>query len=451
MLMRTRSVFLGLTLLLASSPAWAQQLSSTAVEELTLAHAVELALTDNRQIQIAKLESEKFYDRLAVAKTRRLPQFEFSLLGAELLKRVNFDFKQGDLGTLTGIGPVPEKDVTVTAPRKPAFFYGGSVFQPLSQQYRLSLIDRKIEVGRQISNEQLRAKQLEIANSVKKAYYSLLQSQSALESVQERLKLYRELDRVTDQYLVQQVALKADSLDVKTRVEKIVYETMALQDQVTDEKEKLNILLGRNISTEFRVNVVPVPTRYEDNLAAARDEAVAQRPELREAQLKVEAAEYDRRIKKSEYIPDLSVGFRFSSVENVKLLPQNLLQAGFLLTWEPFDWDRKKREMDENAKTAQQARHGLNEAQDKVLVEVGDQFRKLRQARQLLLAAQLGQETARENVRVLNVRYEQQESLFKDVLQAQSSLADADDQYQKALLSFWTAKADFERAVGTNP
>src|SRR5262245_50393437 len=211
MLMRTRSVFLGLTLLLASSPAWAQELSSTSVEELTLAHAVEMALKDNRQIQISKLEYEKFYDRLAVAKTRRLPQFEFSLLGAELLKRVNFDFKQGDLGTLTGIGPVPEKDVTVTAPRKPAFFYGGSIFQPITQQYRLSLIDRKIQVGQQIADQELRGKRLEIANNVKKAYYSLLQSQSALESVEESLKLYRELDRVTDQYLVQQVALKADS------------------------------------------------------------------------------------------------------------------------------------------------------------------------------------------------------------------------------------------------
>src|SRR5262249_13555205 len=170
-----------------------------------------------------------------------------------------------------------------------------------------------------------------------------------------------------------------------------------------------------------------------------------------EAQLKVEAAEYDRRIKKSEYIPDVSVGVRYASIQNVKLLPDNLVEAGFLLTWEPFDWGRKKREMEEHVKTADQARTNLKEAQDKVLVEVGDQFRKLRQSRQLLIAAQLGQETARENVRVLNVRYAAQESLFKDVLQAQSSLAEADHQYQQALLSFWTAKADFERAVGVNP
>jgi outer membrane protein TolC len=38
--------------------------------------------------------------------------------------------------------------------------------------------------------------------------------------------------------------------------------------------------------------------------------------------------------------------------------------------------------------------------------------------------------------------------LLKDVLQAQSSLSEADKKYQDAILSFWTAKAEFEKAVG---
>jgi outer membrane protein TolC len=38
--------------------------------------------------------------------------------------------------------------------------------------------------------------------------------------------------------------------------------------------------------------------------------------------------------------------------------------------------------------------------------------------------------------------------LLKDVLQAQTVLANSDYDYQKALLAFWTAKADFEKAIG---
>jgi len=437
-----------LSFLIIPTRARSQQSTATPAEELTLDQAISLALKENRQVKVAMLELNKFADHLAVAKTHRLPQFNFSVLAGELLKRIDFDFKKGDLGTLTGIGPVPQTDISVTTPRRPAFYLTGGVFQPLSQQYRLSLVDRKIETGREIAREQLRGKQLEIANNVKRTYFAVLQSQSALESVEEMLKLYQELDRVTDQYVVQQVALKADSLEVKTRVQKVVYEAMTLRDGLEEQRETLNNLLGRDIRTEFRVRPVPELTRYEADLTTARDLALAQRPEVKEAQLKVNAAEYDRRIKKSEYIPDLSIGVGFISPQNINLLPQNITHAGFLLTWEPFDWGRKRHEMSEKGKAIEQAETSLRETQNQVLIEIGDKYRKLSQSRQMLLTAQLAQETARENVRVSNARYAAQEVLFKDVRQSQAALAEANHQYQQALLSYWTAKADFEKAVG---
>jgi outer membrane protein TolC len=244
--------------------------------------------------------------------------------------------------------------------------------------------------------------------------------------------------------------LRADSLEVKTRVQKIVYEAMTLRDQLEDQREKLNNLMGRDIRTEFRVRPAPEVALYEADLNAAREQALAIRPEVKEAGLKVKAAEYDRRIKKSEYIPDVSVGMRYVSVQDVKLLPQNIAQVGFLVTWEPFDWGRKRHEMSEIGKTVAQAETSLRETQNLIQIEVGDKFRKLRQARQALLTAQLGQDTARENVRVLNARYAAQEALIKDVLQSQAALAEANHQYQQALLSFWTAKADFEKAIGAD-
>jgi outer membrane protein TolC len=430
--------------------AWSQQSAAPDVEELSLEQAVALALKENRQVKIASLELDKFSDRLAVARTRRLPHFEFSLMATQLINPIEFNFKKGDLGNLTGIGPVPATDVSVKAPRRPALFITGSAFQPLSQQYRLGLVDRKIETGREIAWEQLRGKQLEIASNVKRAYYAVLQSQSALRSVEQTLKLYQELDRVTDQYVVQQIALRVDSMEVKTRVQKIVYEAMTLRDQLEDQREKLNQLLGRDIRTEFRVIPVPELTSYEFDLNDARELALARRPEVREAQLKVQAAKYDRRIKKSEHIPDLSVGVRYESIQNVKLLPQNILQAGFQLTWEPFDWGRKRREMAEIDKTTAQAEAGLRETQNLILIEVGDKFRKLRQSRQALITAKLGQDAARETVRVLNARYSLQEVLIKDVLQSQAALAEANHQHQQALLSFWTARADFEKAIGVD-
>ena len=68
-------------------------------------------------------------------------------------------------------------------------------------------------------------------------------------------------------------------------------------------------------------------------------------------------------------------------------------------------------------------------------------------ARQALVVAQLKQQTARENIRVSTDKYKVEAALLSDVLQTQATLADADYEYQKALLAFWTAKAEYEKSI----
>jgi len=49
---------------------------------------------------------------------------------------------------------------------------------------------------------------------------------------------------------------------------------------------------------------------------------------------------------------------------------------------------------------------------------------------------------------VLMNQYQQKVALFKDVLQQRSSLENVTTQNSQALLSFWAAKADFEKSLG---
>src|SRR5204862_6007315 len=137
-------------------------------------------------------------------------------------------------------------------------------------------------------------------NHVKQTYYRILQDQNALDSLLEAIKYYRELDRVTVDNVTQQVSLKADSLEVKTRLAKAEYEALNQTNQLVTEKEQLNNLLGRDVRAEFRVAAIADAGSFETDLALARTRALDQRPELREARLKVTQAEVDRRIKKSE-------------------------------------------------------------------------------------------------------------------------------------------------------
>jgi len=417
-------------------------------EALTLEQAVALALEGNRTVRNAELEVSKADDRLAAAKTHRLPSLNFNAFSSLLLQRIDFLFKQGDFGTFPTGTPNPSQDVTISTPRTFNLFVYASADQPLSQLYRINLSVRLNELNRQLAAEDLQAHRQSITNDVKKAYFEVLQTQSALEATDESIKLYRELDRVTGEYVLQLVALKSQGLEVKARLAKAEHDALTLQNALSSQKENLNQLLGRAITTEFRASPIPEMAPFEVDLAAAQERARAQRPEVKEARLKLKQAELDRRVKKAEYIPDLSLSYRYLSPFGIEFVPKNISAVGLFLSWEPFDWGRKKRELAEKTKTQQQANTSVEDAEAKVLLDVNTRFRKLQEARSSLHLSELSQETDREKLRVTSNRYSQKAALLDDVLEAQAALAQSNHQYRQALATFWTARADFERAVG---
>ncbi len=427
---------------------WCQSGNNAPGETLTLRQAVDLVLRQNRLVHHERLEVEKASDRLAAIATRRLPGFDVSLLQLQWFNPPEFRFRQGVFGTFPGLGPVPPANTTVASSHGPSAFIVARATQPLTQLHRIGLGIRMSEMGRDVAESKLQTKQRDVAHQVKRAYYAILQLQSALDASEGTLKLYRELDRVVGEYVAQQVALTSDSLDAKTQLAKEEYESLRLRNNMAASKELLNHLLGRDIRTEFAVDPVSAGTVYEVELSSAQSRALAERPEIEEAQVKLKLAEYDHRLKKAEAIPDVSLTFSYYSAFGVSVLPQNASGVGFTMNWEPFDWGRRKHEMAEKQKTIEQAREGLREAESLILRDVSDRFRRLQEARALLRVSQLHREAAGEKLRVATNKYAQEVTLYKDVLQTQAAGAEAQDKYQQALLAFWTARADFEKAIG---
>jgi outer membrane protein TolC len=437
-----------ITLILSSGNVLAQQKEAApSGEVLTLDAAIALALRDNRLVKNAELGVGKAGDEVAAAQTLRLPSMHLYTLASEQLVKQDTSFNHSSSTLVPSVGPF----FSINIPRRPTAIVAGQILQPLSQLYRINLNIEQARLARDVESENVRQTKQATVNQVKQTYYAILQTQSALDSLQEAIRLYRELDRVTGDYVAQQVALKADSLEVKTRLAKAEYEALNLTNRLTTGKEQLNHLLGRDVSAEFRVAAVPDVNGFEADLALARNRALDQRPELREARLKVKQAEVDRRIKKSEYIPDVSLGFTYMTFRNFDgAIPKNSASLGVVMKWEVFDWGRKRNQLAEKDKVIEQARSGLQEAESLVRIEVGDKFRNLQQTRQALIVAQLGQETARESLRVNTNKYQLTAALLSDVLQSQAALAEANHQYQQALLGYWTAKAKFEKAIGVD-
>ncbi len=424
------------------------QASPAPRELLTLEQAVAIALEHNRPIRISALEVEKLDENVSAYATHRWPVFSVSMLGSMLLTPVEFEFQEGSLGHDSNGQPIPEHDTAITTPRRPTGYFLNSVSQPLSQLYKIGLTLHSRELARDIGREDLRQKRHQVRNQVTRLYYELAQTQGRLEASTQAVEFYTELDRVTDQFLLQQVVLKADSIDVKMRLAREQLETVKLRNELETRQERFNQLLGRDLRLRFRVVPTPVPSLAELDLGVAQARALEQRPELRQALLKNRQAEYDRRAKKAEYIPDISLSIQHLSFVNVKMLPSNVASAGLSLTWEPFDWGRKKHELAERTKTVEQTVQALHETEAQVVLEVNTQFRNVQETFAALRVTQLALEAAKEKLRVVGNAYRLQAVRLDQLLEVQTAVSSAGSQYQRALSSYWEARADLDKAIG---
>jgi outer membrane protein len=431
-----------------TTPAWGQSQPPAARNLLTLEEAVNTALQDNRQVKNAALEVSKSEHMLAAVRTRRLPNFEI-IVGENwlLTPQPNFNAIGGAPGVLPIPIPIPSAPNLVSN-RQPSALMTGLMAQPLSQQYRIGLNISMHNVMRDISREQLRAKRQTVVDDVKRTYFTILQTQSSLESTEEDIKFLRELNRLASRYLKEKTVLKSEPLEAQARLAQEEQHQIVLHNQLATQKEQLNDLMGRNILTEFRVNPVPEATLLENDMGGARNRALQQRPEIREAKLRISQAEYDRGIKQSEYIPDISFIASYARTVNLSPVPENLGFAGFLLTWEPFDWGRKRHELASKTQTVAQTHNAARDSEAKIIIDVDSKFRHLQASRGQLRASSATQAAAREKLKETTDAFKHETTLIKDVLEAQTRLAQANSEYQKSLSGFWTAKADFEKATG---
>jgi len=440
--------FGGATSLPAAPPDGTRPAIPPPTEVLTLGQAITLALSGNRDLKNAALEAAKADDEVHATRAQGLPQFNIYATATQMLEDAVVKVPGGAFGTFTGIGPIPATDTEVVTPAGRQNFVLGQVAQPLTQLRSVSLGTQLKRANLEIAREQLRDKQRAVVNDLRRVYYGLLRSQSGLVAAEETIASLRELNRVVEERMGQKVELPAAGMDVRARLARAEYDALTLRNDLLSGSERLNDLLGRPIDISFSVDPVPDIAPYEADLEAARSAALAKRADLKELRLRQKMAELDHKMKKWDFVPEVSFNYTYIALPAVDLVPERFQSLGFVLSWEVFDWGRRRRELAVANKSLEQSGNMLREAEAQAAIDIGLKYRDLQRARSLLEATRLAQEAAREQLKVTTERYAQKAALLRDVLESQEKLAAANRQRDEALLAAWTARSDLEKALG---
>lgn len=430
--------------------AWSQtpEAANTAAPLLTLDEAIRIASGTNRDIHISKIEVIKAQETVAEVKTNYLPKLDANILAGAPLQTLNFRVPAGSFGTYPATGPIPATDSNIHSPVRFGAFMNASVAQPLTQLFKVSLAVKQARLGIDLAKEGVRIQNQETVRQVKEAYYQVAELQAQVASARAAVRSLNELSTLMEQRLTQETVLPSESLTIKAKLKQQRYQLLTAEDAFELQKQNLNRLLGRDLHTPFSVEMLPFGELVEWDLETARKQALEHRPELRGARIQTKIAELDVRREHAKYIPDLSFQVSYLGFQNVNFLPQSAGTAGFQLQWQPFDWGYKKHRIAELKAATEQKVTTERDLEQRVLLEVEEKFRKLEEARSLLDAVTDQREAEQTRLSEMTNRYNQKAALLSDLSQQQAALSQAEAQYQQALAGFWTARANFEKAIG---
>ena len=417
--------------------------------ELTLDQAVEQAVANNSSLKTASLDTLRAADDLAASKTRRFANTQATALGAELVTKPSVTYPAGALGVYSATGPIPATNQTVEIPRKPVGTVNVLVAQPLSTQYQLHLQLKALALGLEGTRQDQVKTRLEVVDQVRRAYYTVFEAQSVLDSLQASLPYYQESHRLALVNRGKETILESDLLNADTQLLKIQNAISDASDQVASASERLNDLMGRDIHAQFRVAAIGDADTDLATPEAMETLALQNRPDVKKAKLQLQQSNYDARAKKAEYIPDVSLAFSYYTTANFEnVFPSNVGTVGMSLRWEPWDWGRKHQEYEEKRAKEDQAKVGVGATERAVLLEVRNANRQLENNRRQLTLSEASERAARQRLKEVQEQVRHEAALSRDLFQAQSDLASADSQQQQALTAFWQARDDLKKAIG---
>ena len=394
---------------------------------ITLQGAVEQSAKTNQSISKDRYEVARFKWDYRAAQVSRLPN----------LRVLSYLAQQTVGGNLA-------------VPSKADGFIFLSAMMPVTQQYRLGLEVRAVKLASEIAEYKLEQEIDDTKAKVKATYYTLVLDQSKISTLETSIKYLEELKITTANRVKEGNSLKVDAMKVGAKLEKQQLEILKARNSYDIDCQKFNHLMGRNISQGFSLQELPPPSEVELNIQLAEQKALQQRPELRAADARRRQINLEKKIRIAEYIPNVSIGAVFVSLPgfNNEVLPKYVLAPGMFINYNAFDWGRRAFNAKAQGKSEQAATANLLGIKDEVLIDLHTQINKITEARLAIKASKYARDVALEDLRVSMNRYKFTSDKLAEVLEALSTLAEANNGYEQAMLAFWNAKAEFDRAIG---
>lgn len=413
--------------------------------KLTLQEAMDLALRQNRTVQIAHDGVAAEREKQRGARSGYFPTLtnESNALYVTDLQRI--EVPPGTFGTTPSI---PSSTVFLTQGRNAFQSSGTTLAQPLTQLIKIHEANKIAAAGVGISEASLKKASTDVVYSVHELFYQLLVMQLQRKSAELQIASSNEnLTESRNQYKngsLLQVGLvesRANALEAKQAL-------LTADMQISDLTVQLNDVLGLPLDTKLILDP-EVDTVFDQ---PAREEslriALKENPTVQQAVQKLSSARAAEAAAKAEYIPDITAYGRYSYQNGVPLLDKNFGTFGIHLSYDLFDAGKRSALVRERRAEVSEAEEDLERTKEEVGVRIATIYNKLETTRAMVEVAREDLAARQENARLSDEQFRRGVLLTsqRDASHAQAMKAQAG--FLEASLDYLLTRDDLTRTLG---
>ena len=409
--------------------------------ELTLDEAIDMALKTNPAIKMSESDLEKAEWSIKAAKAGKAPSVTLSH---------NSSRSKSAAGTATYFsdanGFFKEPYPSAIASR---YANSANLTLPLYTGGKLEGNIEKAEIGRKAADYGLEESRQQIKLDATTGYYSILQTRNLVKLSEESVsQLDAHLKNVEAQYGAGTVA-KSDVL--RSEVEKASAEQSLIKAKNSYELavSSFNNVIGLPLDSEIAVKEDLQYAAYGQSLEDCIKVALANRPDLAQANAAVDSAKADIKVAKSG--SKLAVAATASENWSDDEFPgtdNNTWAIGVSASYNLFDAGLTRSQVKGAESSLNKAGEQLRQAKDAAQLEVRQAYLNMKEAEKRIDTSKVAVTKAEEDFKIAQVRYSAGVGTNLDVIDSQVALTSAKTDYVQALYDYNTSRAKLDKAMG---
>ena len=357
-------------------------------------------------------------------------------------------------GVLAMMGDMqfPE-DVSFTLHDQVTFTSSVTVAQPLVQIYKVYSGYKATESQAAAARKDRLTGERKLEMDVVHAYLGLISARRMLETAHAALNQVDVYEEKVKALMENELVERNAMMKIEVQRAEIKKGAFMAQKGIALAKAALNVYMHRDIHEPLEPvteGLDDITTETEEiSLEESQAQAILYRPELQSARLMLDAANMGRHVATADMLPELNAIFRYEFAEGMGAMqPRHQYFGGLVLEWNVWEWGATYYKLQQAKIRERQTKLRIESGEDKIRLEVEARRLDLDEAKKSLDVARAQLAEAKENLRIEQIRHEVQQSTTADLLQAQTLVLKAENDWIVAEMKIRENRAALRIARG---